>query len=216
MRRSHEVGLETGHRGAVLLALLQFVRPIIQAKPVVAEVQVPPAVKQILEKSCYSCHSDERRLAWFDQIEPAYWIVRHDILAVRAHLDFSTLGLSPSAVQKAKLYETVNMIQLGSMPLPRFLALHPEAKVTPEELAILKAYLAPWGNLPNRLVNNTEGSVVPSFAPLAMIREEPNGLSFDESFHDWRIISMVEHHVDAKALARRTTFILGLAPARMP
>ena len=36
------------------------------------------------------------------------------------------------------------MIQLGAMPLPSFLTLHSEAKVTPEELSTLKAYLAPW------------------------------------------------------------------------
>ncbi len=38
-------------------------------------------------------------------------------------------------MQKATLYEAVNMIQLGAMPLPKFVKLHPEAKVTPEELA---------------------------------------------------------------------------------
>lgn len=36
------------------------------------------------------------------------------------------------------------MIQFGSMPLRQFVALHPDAKVTPEELAVLKSYLAPW------------------------------------------------------------------------
>jgi hypothetical protein len=36
------------------------------------------------------------------------------------------------------------MIQLGAMPLPSFLKLHLQAKVTPEELSTLKAYLAPW------------------------------------------------------------------------
>lgn len=40
------------------------------------------------------------------------------------------------------------MIQLGAMPLPDFVRLHPEAKVTPEELAKLKTYLAPWSTPP--------------------------------------------------------------------
>ena len=57
---------------------------------------------------------------------------------------FSTLGAKPAAVQKATLYEVVNMVQLGAMPLPQFLKLHPEARLTPAELATLKAYLAPW------------------------------------------------------------------------
>ncbi|MGB9145528.1 MAG: heme-binding domain-containing protein, partial [Acidobacteriaceae bacterium] len=130
--------------GAVVFVALQAFRPAIPVRPATAEVEAPPAVRQILDRSCYSCHSDQRRLAWFDQIVPAYWLVRHDVLNAREHLNFSTLGSKPAAAQKATLYEAVNMIQLGAMPLPRFTRLHPEAKVTSEDLATLKAYLAPW------------------------------------------------------------------------
>src|SRR5580698_6717193 len=130
--------------GLVLFLVLQCVRPGIPTKTASAQIQAPPEVRRIIEKNCYSCHSDEKRLAWFDQIEPGYWLVRHDVLTAREHLDFSTLGSKPAAAQKATLYEAVNMIQLGAMPLPRFLALHPDAKVTPEDLDALKAYLAPW------------------------------------------------------------------------
>src|ERR1700728_1252527 len=136
--------------GAVVFVVLQGVRLAIPGRPASGEVQTPPPVRQILERSCYSCHSDQRRLAWFDQIVPAYWLVRHDILAARERLDFSTLGSKPAAVQKATLYEAVNMIQLGAMPLPRFTKLHPEAKSTPEEQATLKAYLAPWTATPTQ------------------------------------------------------------------
>src|SRR5580692_5206366 len=130
--------------GAAAFVLLQLVRPGIPSHVPAAEVEAPPQIRHILEKDCYSCHSDEKCLAWFDQIEPGYWLVRHDVLTAREHLDFSTLGSKPAAAQKATLYEAVNMIQLGAMPLPRFLALHPDAKVTPEDLDALKAYLAPW------------------------------------------------------------------------
>jgi hypothetical protein len=100
---------------------LQVVRPNIPAKPATAEVDAPPQVRHILEKDCYSCHSDERRLAWFDQIVPGYWLVRHDVLTARERLNFSTLGSKSPAPQKAALYKAVNIIQLGAMPLPRFL-----------------------------------------------------------------------------------------------
>src|SRR5277367_2210963 len=130
--------------GVATFALLQAVRPAIPARQAVAEVQTPSDVRNILDKDCYSCHSDERRLSWFDRIVPAYWLVRHDILTAREHLNFSSLGAKPVAAQKATLYEAVNMVQLGAMPLPQFLRLHPGAKVTRQELNTLKAYLAPW------------------------------------------------------------------------
>lgn len=144
--------------GFVVFALLQAVRPAILTVPAVAEVQASSDVKTILDKDCYSCHSDERRLSWFDQIVPGYWLVRHDILTAREHLNFSRLGSKPAAARKAALYEAVNMIQLGAMPLPSFLKLHPKAEVTPEDLARLKAYLTPWSSAPTSRLTHPQAA----------------------------------------------------------
>jgi hypothetical protein len=187
--------------GVLVFAVLQLVRPGIPAKPATAELQAPAEVKHILERDCYSCHSDQRRLSWFDQIVPGYWLVRHDILTARQHLNFSTLGSEPAAAQKATLYEAVNMIQLGAMPLPSFLKLHPEAKVTAEELATLKAYLAPWTPAPNQPGNGADKSAsktdaasaaVPAPVDLATVRPEFNGFPFDPTFENWKAISMTD------------------------
>jgi hypothetical protein len=133
----------------IVLAFLQLIRPGISTRPATAELQAPREVRHVLEKDCYSCHSDQRRLSWFDEIVPAYWLVRHDIMTARSHLNFSILGSAPTAVQRAKLFEAVNMIQLGAMPLRQFTALHPSAKVTAGELATLKVFVAPWGAAPS-------------------------------------------------------------------
>ena len=182
--------------GMVVFAVLQVVRPGIPAKPATAELQAPLEIRHILEKNCYSCHSDQRRLSWFDQIVPGYWLVRHDILAARKRLNFSTLGSQPAAMQRATLYEAANMIQLGAMPLPSFVLLHPEAKVTPQELATFKTYLAPWTSVPNQPGNSravtsgaaaaTVPSGVPEPASLAMVQPEPNGFPFDPAFESWK------------------------------
>jgi Haem-binding domain/Cytochrome P460 len=192
--------------GLLAFVVLQFVRPSIPVGPRTAELQVPPAVKSILEKDCYSCHSDQRRLAWFDQIVPAYWLVRYDVLTARQHLNFSTLGSKPAAAQKAALFEAFNMIQLGAMPLPRFLSLHPDSKVTPEELATLKAYLAPWaprtsetGGPPESIASKTAAAVSPSgtggtSAPmsLASVQPEFNGFPFEPEFENWKLLSTTD------------------------
>jgi mono/diheme cytochrome c family protein len=171
----------------LVFALLQLARPRIPAKPVTAEIQASPQVRQILRNDCYSCHSDERRLAWFDQIVPGYWLVRHDILTARQHLNFSTLGSQPPAVQRATLFEAVNMIQLGAMPLPSFTKLHPDARVTTEDLATLKAYLAPWTPAPNP----PPAQPVPPIA-LATVKPEFNSFPFDPSFETWKPISTTD------------------------
>lgn len=179
-----------------VFGLLQLVRPGIPAKPPAAEIKVPAHIHQILEKDCYSCHSDERRLAWFDEIQPGYWLVRKDILTAREHLNFSTLGGKPAAAQTASLYEAVNMIQLGAMPLPRFVALHPDARVSPEELAELKAYLAPWAHIPtappaDNGAHDAQHADTPMFS-LAAVKAGWNGVAFDPSFETWKPLSYTD------------------------
>jgi hypothetical protein len=178
----------------VVFAAVQLVHPGIPANPATAELQAPEQVKEILEKDCYSCHSNQGHLSWFDQVEPGYWLVRHDVLTARQHLNFSTLGAKPAAAQKATLYEAVNMIQLGAMPLPRFTALHPEAKVSPQELVTLKAYLAPWPPIDNHKADagSAGGTAQTLLASLAAVRPEANGLAFDPQFEDWKPISTTE------------------------
>jgi hypothetical protein len=183
--------------GFVTFAVMQLMRPGIPTKPATAEVQAPPEVRRILEKDCYSCHSDQRRLSWFDQIVPGYWLVRYDVLTAREHLNFSTLGSKPSATQKATLYEAVNMIQLGAMPLPAFVKLHPEAKVTPEDLSTLKAYLSPWTpaltysiSMPQR--NDAMTGGVPAPVSLASVQQEFNGFPLDPNFENWTLINTTD------------------------
>jgi hypothetical protein len=182
---------------AAAFVVLQCVRPGIPSRPATADIQVPPHIHQILQKDCYSCHSDQRRLAWFDEIQPGYWLVRKDVLTAREHLDFSTIGSKPTAAQKGALYEAVNMIQLGAMPLPRFVALHPESKVTPEDLAALKAYLSPWAPLPAppvaaRGALPQTGAAAAAPIRLENVSSEWNGFGFDPSFESWRPLSFTD------------------------
>lgn len=184
----------------LLFVLLQLVRPSIPEKAATAELQAPPEVKRVFDKNCYSCHSDERRLSWFDQIVPGYWLVRYDILTAREHLNFSTIASKPAAAQKAALYEAVNMIQLGAMPLPSFLKLHPDAKVTPVELSTLKAYLAPWTTPPPASDAHVGGSgdaasiatAAPPPVSLESVPAEFNGLAFESAFERWKVISTTD------------------------
>ena len=124
---------------------VQAVRPSL-GKPAGPQVEaaVPAEVKEILVRRCYACHSDEPRLAWWDHVVPVYWVVTSDVKRARAALNFSELGTKPVAAQQAALYECVNQIALGAMPLRLYLIGHPGSGVSAEELAVLKNYLAPF------------------------------------------------------------------------
>ena len=124
---------------------LQLVRPELPSSHPVAELQVPIAVKQIFEKSCYACHSNERRLSWFDEVVPAYWLVESDVKRARRHLNFSELGTQSAEKQRAALFQAVNFVREGVMPLRSYTRVHPDAAVSAAQLAILQDYLLPKG-----------------------------------------------------------------------
>lgn len=169
---------------------IQAIRPSLgEPKGPQVEVAVPPQVKDILVRRCYACHSDEPQLAWWDHVVPVYWVVASDVQRARAAVNFSELGTKPAAAQKAELYEAVNQIQLGAMPLRLYLLGHPHAGVTAEELAVLKNYLAPFkpasepsgvaaGAAPKQLTEPTSPSL--------------NGVPFLPGFVDWKVVSTTD------------------------
>src|SRR5882757_6631965 len=177
---------------------IQFVRPTLKNPPVTAEIQAPLEVRQILKKSCYSCHSNETALPWFDQVVPAYWLVAHDVKTARMHLNFSEIGKLPPEVQRATLFEAITQIQRGAMPLPSYLHVHPEAAITPAELAVLKAYLNPFGELPKPQAALTAASDEQFHAwtsgstPTTGVPPALNGVPFFPDYKNWREISTTD------------------------
>ena len=83
------------------------------------------------------------------------------------------------------------MIQFGAMPLRQFVALHPDAKVTPEELALLKSYLAPW-SAPGGEVAPVPGGITVGNTNLNAVPAEFNGVPFQADFETWKPMSFTD------------------------
>lgn len=179
----------------VLAIGIQFIRPTLTNPPVTAEIQAPPEVKQVLRTSCYNCHSNETKLSWFDQIVPAYWMVVSDVKQARQHVNFSELGSLPIGQQKGILFEAVNQIQLGAMPLPPYRFIHPHATVTAEALAVLRNYLSPPTAPMSPGATDTRGpqpesaNTTQEIKPPANVEPAPNGIAFLPDYKNWKTIS---------------------------
>lgn len=187
--------------GGVLVVFLglQFVRARLENPPVSAEIQAPPEVRQILRNSCYNCHSNETKLAWFDEVVPAYWLVSSDVKQARRRLNFSEIGFKPAGQQKAALFEAVYMIQMGAMPLPSYARVHHGAIVTAQQLAVLRAYLnaseSPAPATPAEIAEadmQYKNWIYPASARAPQIRPAPNGISFPSDYKNWKVISSSE------------------------
>jgi Cytochrome P460/Haem-binding domain len=169
---------------------VQAIRPSLGTpKGPQVEVAVPPQVRDILARRCYACHSDEPRLAWWDHVVPVYWVVSSDVQRARAAVNFSELGTKPVAAQRAELYEAVNQVQLGAMPLRLYLLGHPHAGVTAEELATLKAYLDPFK--PASGASATAAGEAPKHLT-APASPSLNGVPFLPGYTDWKVVSTTD------------------------
>lgn len=183
---------------AFAFLLLQLVRPELASPPASAELHTSPEVEKILRTSCYACHSNEKRLSWFDEIVPAYQLVVHDVKAARMGLNFSELGRLPAARQRAIIFEAVNQIQMGAMPLARYTGLHPEAAVTPDQLTVLRNYLFLAKSDEQSFVADTTAAneqyrrwIAAAGKPMA-VAPAPNGIAFLPEYKNWHAISTTD------------------------
>jgi hypothetical protein len=178
---------------ALVFLALQFARPELPSGPATAELEAPDSVKRILKQSCYACHSNERRLSWFDEIVPAYWVVTKDVKEARAHLNFSELGTKSLSQQRAAMFQAVNFIRAGLMPLPSYRRLHPEARVSPQQMAILEAYLTPkepvsWSAKASEAADREYRKWLKQGNERPPVQLAPNGIAFPADYKNWKAI----------------------------
>lgn len=120
--------------------VLQFFRPDFTNPPIVAgqtledKTAVPEPVKAIFKKSCNDCHTNLTEYPWYSKIQPSAWFLKDHIDEGRRKLNFSTWGTYDSGKQRRKLAEVCEEIQAKEMPLPSYLWVHWDAKLTEAEI----------------------------------------------------------------------------------
>ncbi len=111
--------------------------PIDENKTIQAELQVPAEVMQILERSCFDCHSNATRWPWYSYIVPVSWLVVKDVNDGRRHINFSTWGDYDQKKKIKALDEMCEEVQDGSMPLKPYLWMHGDAKLSAQDIQTL-------------------------------------------------------------------------------
>jgi hypothetical protein len=125
------------------LIVIQFFRPnfvnppIIQAETLESSVAVPENVAAILNRSCADCHTNQTVYPWYANLQPSGWFLAHHIEDGRRHLNFSTWNTSDEKRKKRKLGEICEQVETREMPLPSYLWIHGDAKLTDEEIKTL-------------------------------------------------------------------------------
>ena len=123
----------------ILGAAAQFLRPartnppVVQAQALEAVAKVPAPLAPVLRRSCYDCHSNETRWPWYSAVVPMAWGVANHVREGRAAMNLSEWGSYPARKRTALLEKLCDEVRKGGMPLPAYLWLHRDARLSEAE-----------------------------------------------------------------------------------
>jgi mono/diheme cytochrome c family protein len=97
--------------------------------PVVAEPKWDsPRTKELAQRACFDCHSNETVWPWYSNVAPISWLVQRDVDEGRRRLNFSEWGSQQRAAN-----EVAGIVLEGEMPPFQYLPTHPEARLSQSE-----------------------------------------------------------------------------------
>lgn len=130
----------------IAIAVIQFI-PIDRTNPPVKPqetfskiLHTPENVQNSLEKACFDCHSNETKYPKYACVAPISWSIKHHINEGREHLNFSVWGTYNKDLKTGMLKNTIAALKDNSMPMPGYMAYHPEANLTAAERKMLIDY----------------------------------------------------------------------------
>jgi hypothetical protein len=114
--------------------------------PVEEEVEASAEVLQVLRRACYDCHSNQTHWPAYSYVAPAKWLVRHDVREGREHLNFSTWNHYDVEERAEKWEEVAEELDEGKMPPWFYLPLHREARLSEQEMRLLREWARSQAN----------------------------------------------------------------------
>ncbi len=126
---------------AILFAAIQLLPVKRDNPPVEEEVAAPPAVREILRRACYDCHSHETSWPWYSYVAPVSWLISDDVHHAREHLNFSTWNDYDRDERAELLEEAWEKVEDNEMPLWYYLPLHPDAELSGSDREALRAWV---------------------------------------------------------------------------
>jgi cytochrome c len=103
---------------------------------------IPDAAKQILIAKCANCHSDATKWPIYSNLAPISWLIEHDVIEGRKHLNLSHWRESSPDRQQVLAQEIVQQVKRGAMPPLPYRSLHWRARLNSADAAALSV-LAP-------------------------------------------------------------------------
>lgn len=130
----------------IVIALIQFIPVDRTNKPVDSKVDfvtvynTPKNVEKLLRNTCYDCHSNETVYPKYAYVAPISWSLKNHVNKGKRYLNLSEWGTFNRDLKKNMLDMTVNSLKIYTMPMPGYVAQHPDANLTKAERILLTEY----------------------------------------------------------------------------
>lgn len=128
---------------AVVALAIQCVRPDRTNPPtnpadaITAHLAVPAEARQVLDRSCRDCHSNETQWPWYSQVAPVSWWVIEHVNHGRSHFNYSAWNTYDRERRAELLDRSCALAKGRDMPLGSYLLMHGSARLSPEDIAVL-------------------------------------------------------------------------------
>ena len=127
----------------VIIGGIQFI-PVERTNPPISwDISAPESVASILRTSCYDCHSNETAWPWYSHIAPISFMVAGDVEEGRKHLNFSEWDKYDGSRRQKLLEEIIEEVEKENMPITAYTFTHPNAKLDPYRINLLKDWVKP-------------------------------------------------------------------------
>jgi hypothetical protein len=102
-----------------------------------AGLQAPVRIQDIMNKACLNCHSNHTLLPWYAKVAPVSWVVARDVERARKAVNFSEWAAQTGGKPYAAMGTLVAAcadLKTGRMPTPQYRLMHPEARLSQQEV----------------------------------------------------------------------------------
>ena len=123
----------------IVFGLLQFIPSTIENPKTDKnlEIKVPKKIMSVFKRACYDCHSNEVKIPWYTSIAPGSFFIKGHVDLGRKWLNFSVWENYTDKEKDDKLKGIFRTVYIA-MPLPSYILLHKEAKLTKDEITMIR------------------------------------------------------------------------------
>jgi uncharacterized membrane protein len=112
----------------------------VMKKSLLTGSNVPVPVRAILERACQNCHSENTVWPWYSHIRPISWEIHADVERGRAFMNLSKWNSFTDSERRGFTAAIEAAVQDHVMPPPKYVWMHREARLSSDDLELLRAW----------------------------------------------------------------------------